>query len=167
MLSFPLQLTVNKFANIEKEISKHNGELFPGEWKENGFFPFVILHFATAVPQWEDSEFCFLRLSPHKGLLNFNCSTGHSLQGKTILLIPDVGEKPTYQAVLAPRENSVQESGFPETEKKVFWEFYVYRHSVTLFIIYGGVKYMKFSVNWIKSKFYWYFLVVITALRLM
>lgn len=71
---------------------------------------------------------------------------------------------PADQAELAPGENSVQESWVPCDLKKKKKKSFLRRiclHSVNLFIIYGGVKDMKLTVNWINSKFYWHFLVII------
>lgn len=36
------QLTMNKFANTEKETLKQYGELFPEERKEKAFFPLLF-----------------------------------------------------------------------------------------------------------------------------
>ena len=60
---------------------------------------------------------------------------------------------------------SVQKSEFTATDKNiVFWGgFNVYRHSVHLFIIYDGVKDIKFAANWIESQLYWHFFIIIKA----
>lgn len=116
------------------------------------------------LSQWEYSEFGFLRqtISPKAWWTSVAALAKSSRQ--TTLLTRDVWEMPTYQVDLAPSENSVQESEFSATEKNiVFWGFNIYRHSVHLFLIYDGVKDMKFAANWIDSQFYWHFFIVIKA----
>lgn len=117
----------------------------------------ILFSKTNSLPQKPDQ--LYLQLCPN-------------LQGKTILLTPDVWEMPTYQSELAPMRILSKNLGSwlkkqSKTKNPVFWEgFYVYRHSVNLFIIYNGVKGMKLRVSWIKSTFYWHLLVVTEALCL-
>lgn len=168
MLSFPLQLTMNMFANIEKEISKQYGELFPGDWKEKHFFPLLFCILPPRFHNGRTQNFVSLDHLPTKTCWTLTAALATVFKAKPfcwlLMLerIPHIGLRWLLVIILFKNLGSLR------LKKIVFWEeFYVYRHFVTLFIIYGGVKDMKLSVNWIKSKFYWHFLVIIIALCLM
>lgn len=129
----------------------------------------LVLHFATLVSQWEHSEFCFLRQqSPHKSLMNFNCSPGQVFKSKPFCWLLMLERCQHIRLSLLPVRILFQNLGSRRPKIKIaFWEgFYVYRHSVNLFIIYDSVKDWKLTANWVRSKFHWHFLALIKALCL-
>ena len=63
MLSFSPQYENQVSIQTLKRKYQNNrmGHFFHGSEREKHIFPLIILHFASAVSQWEYSDFCFPR----------------------------------------------------------------------------------------------------------